>query len=82
MNKNETIAEMTQILRDILGDDMIDLAPGTRREHVPNWDSFNYVTFMVAVEDRFGISFRAADMDSFADVGAIASEIARLRLGR
>jgi len=37
----------------------------TRREDVPNWDSFNYINFIVAVEMEFGVKFKVADIESF-----------------
>jgi len=46
----------------------------TRREDVPNWDSFNYINFIVAVEIEFDVKFRVADIESFENVGAIVAE--------
>ena len=54
----------------------------TRREDVPNWDSFNYINFIVAVEIEFGVKFKVADIESFPDVGAIVKETTKLRLRR
>jgi acyl carrier protein len=51
---------------------------GTRREEVPDWDSFNYINFIVAVETEFGIKFKIADIESFADVGAIVTETTKM----
>ena len=39
----------------------------TRREDVPNWDSFNYINFIVAVEMEFGVKFKVADIESFPE---------------
>jgi acyl carrier protein len=79
MSGDAILSEMTTILRDLLGDDSIELAMGTRREHVPNWDSFNYVTFIVAVEIKFGVKFKVADVESFPNVGAIVLEVSAMR---
>ena len=38
-------------------------------------DSFNYINFIVAVEIEFGVKFKVADVESFADVGAIVTEL-------
>jgi len=75
MNSDEILADLTTILRDLLGDDTISLRINTVRSDVPNWDSFNYVTFMVAVENRFGIKFSTSDVEAFANVGEIAQKI-------
>jgi acyl carrier protein len=74
----EILPEFTRILGDLLLDDSIVLTMETRREDVPNWDSFNYINFIVAVEMEFGVKFRIADIESFENVGAIAEQTKKL----
>jgi acyl carrier protein len=74
MTDQEILCILTQILRDLLLDDSIVLSTGTRRQDVPNWDSFNYINFMVAVEIKFGVKFKVADIESFENVGSIVDE--------
>jgi acyl carrier protein len=50
----------------------------TRREDIPNWDSFNYINFIVAVEQEFGVKFKIADVESFPNVGAIITEMTNM----
>ena len=71
MTDQDILQVLTRILRDILSNDLIVLAMETRREDVPNWDSFNYINFMVAVEIELGVKFKVADVESFENVGAI-----------
>lgn len=78
MTTQEILSAFTRILRDLLLDDSIVLTMGTRREEVPNWDSFNYINFIVAVETEFGVKFKIADIESFADVGAIVTETTKM----
>jgi acyl carrier protein len=73
MNEKELLATFTAILRDILADDDVSLEMETRREDVPKWDSFNYITFIAAVEMVLGVKFRIADVEGFEDVGAIVA---------
>jgi acyl carrier protein len=82
MNADEILAVLTRILRDLLLDDSIVLTMETRREDVPNWDSFNYINFIVAAEIEFGVKFKVADIDSFANVGAIVTELMKARAPR
>ena len=77
MTIQEILAALTRILRDLLLDDSIMLTMETRREDVPNWDSFNYINFVVAVELEFNVKFKIADIESFPNVGAIVVEIAK-----
>jgi acyl carrier protein len=73
MTAAEVLQDLTQILRDLLGDDSIVLSATTRRPDVPGWDSFNYVNFMVAVEMKYGVKFRVAEVESFQTVGEIVT---------
>jgi acyl carrier protein len=75
MTDQEILTKFTSILRDLLLDDSIVLTMDTQRQDVPNWDSFNYINFIVAVEIEFGVKFKVADVESFANVGAIAAEL-------
>jgi acyl carrier protein len=73
---------MTQILRDLLSDDSIVLTMETKRDDVPEWDSFAYINFIVAVEGEFGVKFGVAEVESFPDVGAIVRRTSAIQLAR
>jgi acyl carrier protein len=73
MTDQEILSAFTRILRELLLDDSIVLSMDTRREDVPNWDSFNYINFMVSVESKFEVKFKIADIESFENVGAIVA---------
>jgi len=73
MTDQEILSAFNRILRELLLDDSIVLSMDTRREDVPNWDSFNYINFMVAVELEFGVKFKIADIEAFENVGAIVA---------
>jgi len=78
MTVQEILTAFTRILRDLLLDDSVVLTMETRREDIPNWDSFNYINFIVAVEIEFGVKFKIADVESFANVGAIVTQMTKM----
>jgi len=78
MTVQEILTAFTRILRDLLLEDSIVLTMETRREDIPNWDSFNYINFIVAVEIEFGLKFKIADVESFANVGAIVTQMTKM----
>ena len=78
MTEQDILNGLARILRDLLSDDSIVLTMETKREEVPNWDSFAYVSFIVAVEMEFGMKFRVAEVESFQNVGAIVRAISAL----
>ena len=71
MTDQDTLQLFTRLLRGILFDDSIELTMDTRREDVSNWDSFNYINFIVAVETELGVKFKVADIEAFENVGEI-----------
>jgi acyl carrier protein len=73
MTDEEILSVFNGLLRQLLLDDSIVLSMDTRRQDVLNWDSLNYINFMVAVEMKFGVKFKIADIESFEDVGAIVA---------
>jgi acyl carrier protein len=78
MTEQDILNRLTRILQDLLSDDSIVLIMETKREDVANWDSFAYVSFIVAVEIEFGLKFGVADVESFQNVGAIVRRIGAL----
>lgn len=73
MTDDDILAVFTRTLRDLLMDDSIELARTTRRSDVPNWDSFAYVNFIVAIEIELKIKFNVAEVESFETVGDIVT---------
>ena len=78
MTVQEILAALTRILRDLLLDESVTLTMESRREDIPNWDSFNYINFIVAVEIEFGVKFKIADIESFGNVGAIVTATTKM----
>lgn len=71
MTDQDVLDACTRILRDLLLDESIVLTMATRRDEVANWDSLVYISFMVAVETKYGVKFGVAEIESFENVGAI-----------
>jgi acyl carrier protein len=82
MTEQEILNRLTGLLRDLLSDESIVLTMGTKRDEVPNWDSFAYVSFIVAVETDFHVKFGVAEVESFQNVGAIVRRIGAIVLTR
>ena len=80
MSSDQDILDaLSRILRILLRDHSIALTAQTMRADVPGWDSLQYINFIIAVEDEFGIKFRLADIESFTTVGDIVREIKALK---
>ena len=82
MTDQDILRAMTRILCDLLSDDSIVLTMETKRDDVANWDSFAYISFIVAVETEFGVKFGVAEVESFQNVGAIVRNISAILVAR
>lgn len=69
MQQEEIYAQLTTIFRDVLDDDSLVLTPGLSAASVPEWDSFNHINLIVAIESRFKIKFQTAELESMKTVG-------------
>ncbi len=75
MQQKDIYAQLTEILRDIFDDETLELRPGLTAADVPEWDSFNHINLIVAIESRFGIKFQTAELESMQTVGHLADLI-------
>lgn len=70
------IAEITAVLRGVLRDSQLEVAPATHFGDVTGWDSMDLITVVVEVECRFGLQFELAEIDRLATVGDLLNMIA------
>ncbi len=60
---------LTQIFRDVLDNDELELDSETTAADVEGWDSLNHVRLMLATEKSFGIHFTAREIAKLKNVG-------------
>ena len=68
---------LTEIFRDLFGDDDLVLTPELNADAVPGWDSIKQISLIVAVEEAFDIKFTTAEVDSLDNVGDLEAAIKR-----
>ena len=76
MQTEEIYARLTTIFHDVFDDDSIVLSPNLIAADVPEWDSFNHINLIVAVETSFKIKFHTAELEQLHTVGHLADLIA------
>ena len=69
MQQEEIYSTLTEIFRDVLDVDDLVLTPEMTAASVPEWDSFNHIHLVVAVEARFKVKFQTAELESIQSVG-------------
>ena len=68
-------AQLTTIFRDVFDDDALLLTPELTASSVPEWDSFNHINLIVAVESIMKIKFQTAELESMNTVGHLVDLI-------
>jgi acyl carrier protein len=71
LNHEETLNRLTGVFRDTFDDDGIVISDATTAADIEEWDSLAHITLILGVEREFKIKFKAAEVGSFANVGAM-----------
>jgi acyl carrier protein len=71
MNDSQIYEKLTGIFYDIFDHKDIVLSSSTSAADIENWDSFNHVNLIVAIESSFGVKFSTQEIESMEDVGDI-----------
>ena len=77
LTQQEIYAQLTPIFHDLFDDDALVLTPGLTAGDVPEWDSFNHINLIVAVEAAFRIKFQTAELESLQTVGHLVELISQ-----
>ena len=75
MQRQEIYEQLTGIFHDVFDDDTLTLTPEMTAASVPEWDSFNHINLIVAVESRMGIKFQTAELESMNTVSHLVELI-------
>lgn len=75
MNKQEILAKMQDIFRDVLDNDDIVLTEETTAQDIEEWNSLTQVQLITAIEHEFNIRFSLMEMMNWIRVGEIAEGI-------
>ena len=63
------LAEITDVVRQVLRDRTIELTPHTAMDDMEAWDSMSHIAILVEAECRFDVLFDLADVDAVSTVG-------------
>lgn len=75
MNKKEVLDIVQNIFHEVTENPNIKLTSETTSEHVEEWDSLTHIQLVVAVEEKFEISFTSEEIGSYANVGEMCDGI-------
>jgi len=75
MTEAECLTALTALFRDVFDEPELVISPATTAADVEAWDSMTHISLMAAVEQRFGVRFRSAEVEKLASVGALVKAI-------
>ena len=75
VKRHEIYSRLTTIFHEVFDDDSIVLTPDLTAASVPEWDSFNHINLIVAIEARMKIKFQTAELESIQSVGHLVDLI-------
>ena len=75
METNAILEKLTDIFRDVLDNDSIQLSPQTTADEIEEWDSLNHIQLVVAIERSYKIKFTAAEIQNWNNVGEMVTSI-------
>lgn len=75
MDAGQIQNELNRIFREIFDDNSIQIRPEMTADDVHDWDSFNHINLIVAVETKFNIKFKTAELESLRNVGHLLEMI-------
>jgi acyl carrier protein len=67
--------QLTHIFREVFDDQTLVPTAQMKAGDVPEWDSLNHINLIVAVEARFRVKFKTAELESLRNVGHLVELI-------
>ncbi len=75
MNTEEIYNQLTNIFREELDNDQIEISPETTAEDIEEWDSLSHIQLIVAIEKFFKIRFTSSEIQSWDNVGEMVNSL-------
>ncbi|NTV05247.1 MAG: acyl carrier protein [Chlorobiaceae bacterium] len=69
MIKEKIKNRITEVFKDVLDDDSIELFRETTAENIEAWDSLSHISIIVAIEKEFNIKFDLKDIMQLQNIG-------------
>lgn len=71
MNRDEILAKLNDIFKELFEDDDIVVTDATTANDIEEWDSLMHLQLITMVEQTFNIRFSLGEINGFANVGAM-----------
>lgn len=75
MSREEIYEQLNEVFRDVFDDEDITVNDATTADDIEDWDSFEHINLIVAVEQEFGIKFTMGETTNMKNVGEMVNII-------
>lgn len=75
MTREEVYERLNSVFRDVFDDESIELHDETTSEDIEDWDSFEHINLVVAVEEEFSFKIPMGKVITMKNVGEMVDII-------
>jgi acyl carrier protein len=75
---SELLETVITVVRDVFGDDQIELTETTTADDVEGWDSLMHLNLIIALEKRFAVRFSTAEISDLKADGQNVGSLLQL----
>lgn len=78
MTREEVFERLNKVFQDVFDDETIEVNDSTTSEDIDDWDSFEHINLIVAVEQEFSVKIPMGKVVTMKNVGEMADIILQL----
>ena len=78
MTEQAILEAVQEIFRDNFDDDTLEITRATCADDIEDWDSLEQINLLTAIEKKFNIKFKLADVRNLKNVGDLLDLVARM----
>ena len=78
MTREEVFERLKKVFQEVFDDETIEVNDDTTSEDIDDWDSFEHINLIVAVEEEFSIKIPMGKVVTMKNVGEMADIILQL----
>ena len=75
MTREEVMAAVTEIFRDVFDDEELVITDSTNSDDIEDWDSLEHITLIVSMEKQFNMKFDIKEVNKLENVGQMVDMI-------
>jgi acyl carrier protein len=75
MSSDQILPQVRALMEDVFDVDDLSVTPATTAEDIEEWDSLSHIRLVVAIERKFRIKFKTAEIEGLKNVGDLVNLI-------